>query len=157
MNQRITTLYFPESTYNDCSHYWYIRDNLDATNPTYKEVIDFLLWDKTDKMRWVEGEWMCLDFNIAVHNTAELNGLKCGFVKLHSVDVLGGHICLAWDTVDEGLIYTDSTGVFNPDFNIKTYDTLVFPKPMEQLKGCWIEDHSSASYDFIVDRVETIW
>lgn len=157
MESRTTVLYFEQSDYFDCSHCWYIEDNSQAVNPTYQEVIDFLMWDRTDKLRWVEGDWMCLDFTTHVHNLAELNGIRCGFVRLNSIDVLDGHVCIAWDTVDEGLIYTDSTGVLNPDFHRKSYDAILEPKIMHELTGYYIDNRDSFSYNYIVDRIDTIW
>jgi hypothetical protein len=152
-----TPLYFEKSDYLDCSHYWYLEDNIDSENLTYEEVIDFLMWDKTDKLRWIEGEWMCLDFNIRVHNLAELNGLRCGFVKLYDIDTLAGHVCLAWQTVDEGLIYTDSTGVMNPDFHRGSYDSILEPMEMHELTGYYIDNRRPITYEYIVEKIKTYW
>jgi len=158
MDSIVTILDYNNSMYlDDDFDGWIIEDFINTEDPTYQEVIDFLLWDRTDKLRWVEGIWMCMDFATAVHNTAELNGFKCGFTKIWDIDRGGGHVCLAWDTVDYGLIYTDSTGVLNPVSEMSTYDAILEPKIMHQLTGYYIDDQEPISYSWIVDRIDTIW
>lgn len=158
MESIVTILEYDNSMYlDDDFDGWILEDYLNTEDPTYQEVIDFLLWDKTDKLRWVEGIWMCMDFATAVHNTAELNGFKCGFTKIWDLDREGGHVCLAWNTVDYGLIYTDSTGVLNPDFNELSYDCILKSEIGEELTGYYIDTHEPISYEFIVSGIETIW
>jgi hypothetical protein len=133
-----------------------IIDNPIAEDPTYQEVIDFLDADKTDLMTWVKDNWMCLDFNLVVHNKAEALGLKCGYTLCFGLDA-GGHCLLAWNTTDEGMIYTDSTGDPNPKMHYDSYDAVMFPMSGEQLKGYWIDDKSESKTNWIIDNIETYW
>ena len=75
-------------------------------NPTYKEVIAFLREDKTDRNEYIEdtyGVYVCSHFARDVGNNAEEAGLRCAFIELRYLD--GGHAIIAFNTVDDGLIY----------------------------------------------------
>ena len=78
-------------------------------DPAYAEVITFLGEDKTDKNRYVEGAYgvyVCSHFVRDVGNNAEEAGLRSAFVELRYLD--GGHAIIAFDTIDEGLVYFDA-------------------------------------------------
>ena len=75
-------------------------------DPTYQEVITFLRQDETDKNEYVEdacGVYVCSHFARDVGNNAEEAGLRCAFVELRYPE--GGHAIIAFDTIDDGLIY----------------------------------------------------
>ncbi|MDI6814647.1 MAG: hypothetical protein QMC90_00975 [Dehalococcoidales bacterium] len=72
-------------------------------DPTYKEVITFLKEDKTDKNKYVEDTYVCSHFARDVGNNAEAKGLRCAFIVLRYPD--GGHAIIAFNTIDEGLVY----------------------------------------------------
>ena len=78
-------------------------------DPAYEEVITFLGQDKTDENRYVEGAYgiyVCSHFVRDVGNNAEEAGLRSAFVELRYLD--GGHAIIAFDTIDEGLVYFDA-------------------------------------------------
>jgi len=78
-------------------------------NPVYEEVITFLGQDKTDENRYIEGTYgvyVCSHFARDVGNNAEEAGLRSAFVELRYLD--GGHAIIAFDTIDEGLVYFDA-------------------------------------------------
>jgi len=78
-------------------------------DPTYKEVITFLRQDKTDENEYVEdtyGVYVCSHFARDACNNAEEAGLRCAFVELRYLD--GGHAIIAFNTIDEGLVYFDA-------------------------------------------------
>ena len=78
-------------------------------DPTYKQAVAFLKRDKTDENEYVEdthGVYVCSHFARDVCNNAEAEGLRCAFVSLIYSE--GGHALIAFDTVDEGLVYFDA-------------------------------------------------
>lgn len=80
-----------------------------ASNPTWAELLDFLLEDKTDERAYVPGVYMCGDFARDVHNNAERSGIRAAYV---AVDFSGDdHALNAFKTVDRGLVFIDCTGL----------------------------------------------
>jgi len=78
-------------------------------DPTYREVVSFLRKDKTDENEYIEdtyGVYVCSHFARDVCNNAEAEGLRCALVSLIYPE--GGHVIIAFDTVDEGLVYFDT-------------------------------------------------
>jgi hypothetical protein len=75
-------------------------------DPTYKEVITFLRTDKTNLNEYVEDTYVCSHFARDVCNNAESEGLRCAYISLIYPD--GGHAIIAFDTIDEGLVYFES-------------------------------------------------
>ena len=75
-------------------------------DPTYREAVTFLREDKTDKNKYVEDAYVCSHFARDVCNNAEAEGLRCAFVELRYSE--GGHSIIAFDTIDEGLVYFDA-------------------------------------------------
>jgi len=78
-------------------------------DPTYKEVVDFLKRDKTDRNEYDEDSYVCSHFARDVGNNAEAEGLRCALVELRYSG--GGHSIIAFDTIDKGLVY------FEPQFD----------------------------------------
>ena len=86
-----------------------IVSNGTATNPTWAQLSDFLLKDKTDRKAYVPGVYMCGDFTRDVHNNAERAGIRAAYV---AVELPGGYHSLnAFQTTDKGLVFIDCTGL----------------------------------------------
>ncbi len=88
-------------------------NNLDATNPTYAELVDFIKADTTDTKGYVEEGFMayvCSDFAEAVHNYAEAAGIKAAWVSIDFYGDVEGHALNAFETTDRGVVYIDCTG-----------------------------------------------
>ena len=77
-----------------------------SKDPTYEQAVTFLREDRTDKNEYVEDTYVCSHFARDVCNNAEKEGLRCAFVSLRYAD--GGHTIIAFNTIDEGLIYFES-------------------------------------------------
>ena len=78
-------------------------------DPTYKEAVAFLKRDKTSDNEYNDddyGVYVCTHFARDVCNNAEAEGLRCALV--HLIYPQGGHAIIAFDTVDEGLVYFDA-------------------------------------------------
>jgi len=120
-------------------------------DPTYEEAVAFLTEDKTDKNEYIldtYGVYVCSHFARDVGNNAEEEGLRCAFVELRYSD--GAHSIIAFDTIDEGLVYFDpqtDEGV-NPDIG-KRYYQCIEPKP-----GYYYE---RPSYDDTILDILVIW
>ena len=90
-------------------HEIYLQNNPNATNPTYDELIIFLKNDKTDLIQYTDN-FVCADFAERVHNNAEESGIRAAWVSLDFDNDNEGHALNAFHTVDNGLVFTDSTG-----------------------------------------------
>ena len=74
-------------------------------DPTYKQAIEFLREDKTDKNEFLEDMYVCSHFARDVCNSAEDKGFRSAYVGL--IYPKGGHAIIAFNTIDKGLIYFD--------------------------------------------------
>ena len=98
------------------------------SDPTYTAVLAFLAQDMTDSNEYIEGLYVCSHFTRDVCNNAEEAGIRCASVDLRYPD--GGHTIIAFDTVDQGLVY------FEPQTDEKVnlvigerYYQCVIPRP----------------------------
>ena len=80
-----------------------------ASNPTWRQLQDFLLRDKTDQKVYVPGVYMCGDFARDVHNNAELAGIRAAYVAIELPS--NYHALNAFKTTDRGLVFIDCTGL----------------------------------------------
>jgi len=76
----------------------YIRD------PTYSEVLEFLLYDKTDDNEYIEARYTCVEFAADVNNNAFKSGYRCGFVMIDFPE--GAHTIVCFNTTD-GMIFVE--------------------------------------------------
>jgi hypothetical protein len=78
-------------------------------NPTWAQLLAFLLSDKTDRKAYLPGFYMCGDFARDVHNNAERAGIRAAYVAVR----LGSeyHSLNAFKTIDRGLVFIDCTGL----------------------------------------------
>lgn len=94
-----------------------------ARNPTWSQLRDFLLKDKTDGKVYVPGVYMCGDYARDVHNNAERAGIRAAYV---AVDLPGtDHALNAFKTTDRGLVFIDCTGLEASQSGPSNCDTIV--------------------------------
>jgi hypothetical protein len=86
-----------------------IVNQVSATNPTWAQLQDFLLRDKTDRNTYVTGIYMCGDFARDVHNNAERLGIRAAYVAIKFQGEY--HTCNAFKTTDRGLVFINCTGL----------------------------------------------
>jgi len=96
-------------------------NNIDAANPSWKELKEFLLQDKTDAIEYDLNRFVCTDFAQTLHNNAEASGIRAAFVYIvlgpsANFPSSGGHALNAFETTDRGIVYIDCTG-FISDVN----------------------------------------
>lgn len=85
-----------------------IVNNATATDPTWAQLLDFLLRDKTDQRDYVPDVYVCQNFAMDVHNNAEQAGIRAAYVV---VKLPNSYRSLnAFRTTDKGLIFIDCTG-----------------------------------------------
>ena len=126
-------------------HGYILRD------PTYKEVVTFLEQDKTDKNEYVDdtyGVYVCSHFARDVCNNAEEEGLRCAFVDLRYSD--GGHAIIAFDTIDEGLVYFEPQS----DASVKPVVGKRYYQCVESKPGYY---YTPPTYDDTIMDILVIW
>ena len=120
----------------------YINNYPNVTNPTYYELVDFLLIDDTNKIRYDKNSFVCAEFSVTLHNNAEKAGIKAGVVTVDFENKKIGHALNVFETTDRGLIFIDSTGLTH-DNNFHYYDSIVdleigkeyIPRPIYRTSG----------------------
>lgn len=117
-------------------------------DPTYRQMMNFIRWDETDKHEYIEGEYVCENFAMDVCNNAEAEGIRCAYVNIHFPD--GGHAIVAFNTIDRGLVYieTQSDELVEPVIG-KHYWQCVKPRP-----GYY---YSEPDYDDTIEKILVIW
>jgi uncharacterized protein YpmS len=88
-----------------------ITEYRNATNTTYANLTVFLESDHTENIMYVNPTYTCSDFAVALHNSAEAHGIKCGVVSVQFEGQSIGHMFDVFPTDDKGLVYVDATGV----------------------------------------------
>lgn len=89
-----------QAALKDTSNYYSSR------NPTFQEMQEFLAGDKTNEHKYVDGEYVCVDFSHEVNNNAEAQGIRCAVVDIFYPEGKG-HTIVAFDTIDKGLQYVE--------------------------------------------------
>jgi hypothetical protein len=117
-------------------------------DPTYRQMMKFTKADKTNENEYIEGEYVCENFAMDVCNNAEERGIRCAYVTIDHPD--GGHAIVAFNTIDEGLIYIEPQhdDIVNPVIG-KHYYKCIVPKP-----GHYYE---KPPYDDTIEKILVIW
>jgi len=87
-----------------------LKNNENARNPTWEELIDFLNTDNTDRGVYGFGLRVCSEFANELHDNAEKAGIKAAWVAIEFEDDSEGHAFNAFETTDRGLVFVDCTG-----------------------------------------------
>jgi len=100
----------------------YLVNNESATDPTWAELIDFLVEDKTDERTYRSGVYDCGSFARDVHNNAERAGIRAAYVYTYFPTIR--HAFNAFKTTDRGLMFIDCVGSEEPEPG-QSYDRIV--------------------------------
>ena len=84
--------------------------NGNATDPTWQQLMSFLIADKTDEKDYVTGSFMCGAFAEELYNNAEAAGIRAAWVSVSLEGESKGHALNAFNTTDRGLVYIDCGG-----------------------------------------------
>ena len=79
-----------------------------ATDPTWDKLISFLRSDPTDEFLY-NSSFVCADFAEMLHNNAENEGIKAGYVGVDFLD-MESHALNVFNTTDKGIVFVDCTG-----------------------------------------------
>ncbi len=117
-------------------------------DPTYRQMMNFIREDKTDERDYAEDEYVCQNFAMDVCNNAEEEGIRCAYVIINYPD--GGHTIVAFNTIDEGLVYIEPQhdDIVNPVIG-KHYYKCVVPEPGHYYKR--------PNYDDTIGGILIIW
>jgi len=127
---------YEEGVQAGLGHGYTLRD------PIYAEALTFLEQDETDSHQYIENSYVCSHFAKDVCNNAEAAGLRCALVDIRYSN--GGHSLIAFDTIDQGLIY------FEPQFDLQ-----VEPKIGECYHLCG--DFAPPPFDDTIQDILVIW
>jgi len=94
-------------TYGEPVH---LINNKDATDPTWQQLMSFLIADRTDQKEYSVFLFPCGAFAEEVHNNAEAAGIRTAWVGIDFEGEEIGHALNAFETTDKGLVYIDCTG-----------------------------------------------
>jgi len=119
-----------------------------SRDPTYGEAIIFLKEDETDRNKHVEESYVCSHFARDVCNNAEEEGFRCAFVEIRYSE--GGHAIIAFDTIDEELVYFDP----QTDEKVKPVIGKRYYRCIEPRPGYYYE---KPSFDDTIMDIFVIW
>ena len=110
-----------------------LKNNIDAGDITYDELVEFIQYDETDKIVYNKTTFMCGDYAERLHNNAEASEIRCGYVIVYFTHDDFIHACNAFITLDRGIIFIDcSSGDTIVDLNPpNSYRKLYLPKPID--------------------------
>jgi len=117
---------------------------VEAHNPTHKEMVKFLRDDKTDKIPFIRGEFVCFDYSAKLNNNADAAGIRAAYVRVRSED--WGHALVAFNTLDKGLIFIE------PQSDIEVKLELGKPYPWSQIGAS-----SPLGYSDPITEIQIIW
>jgi len=101
-------------------------NNEEASNPTWQELMAFLVMDTTDQKPYAADSYSCVAFAEELHNNAEAAGIKAAFVGVQFEDREVGHALNAFQTTDRGLVFIDCTSPVMSDLSYH---------PLQELDG----------------------
>jgi len=80
-----------------------------AGDPTFSQMVAFLIQDRTDEIDWVPTKFESDSYAIAVHDNAEKAGIRCALVYVEYKDNTARFLN-AFNTTDKGLVFIDCSG-----------------------------------------------
>lgn len=116
------------------------------SNPTYKEMREFLARDNTDANPFIKGEYDCVDFSAQLNNNAEANGIRAAYVHIRAKE--WGHAVVAFETIDRGLIFIEPQS----DREVKPVTGIGEPFPWYSVGAV-----SATSYRDPTVKIQILW
>jgi len=90
-------------------HDIWLENNPNSEKVHLSELIIFLKEDKTDEIIYRYDKFVCGDYAEVIHNNAEKSGIKTAFVLIDFKNNPEGHAINAFDTIEKGIMFYDST------------------------------------------------
>lgn len=123
-------------------------DNSSARDPTWKELMQFLEEDDTDRILYQLDSFNCIDFAERLHNNAESKGFRAAYVSVSFHDRQNGHAINAFETIDKGLVFIDCTGAENPLGELDSNDKVAYIVPDKEYGTVSIYYTDTPDYEF---------
>ncbi len=156
-----------------------LTNNPNARNPTFRQLIGFIICDETDTYEYLEESYSpeskraytCADFAEDVHNNAEAAGIRAAWVAIGLEGKDEGHVCNAFETRDRGLVYIDCTGGVKEVVAVtqpvttdtepqlsqeKSWDTIAYIEVGKEYGRININYAESTSYDYFEEYMKRI-
>ena len=121
-----------------------VSTRVKLSNPTHKEMWEFLARDETDSKPSIKGEYVCSDFAAQLDNNAEADGIRAAYVRIRSKN--WWHAIVAFETLDRGVIFIEPQS----DRVVK----LVIGKPFPWY---WVGVAGPMSYYDPIVEIQIIW
>lgn len=87
-----------------------ITDNSKATDPSFGSLISFLSDYGAPRGEYTSG-YVCSDYAVDLHDTAEYMGYKTHVVLIYFKGVVDPHLIVAFNSTEKGYVYIDATGL----------------------------------------------
>ena len=82
-----------------------VATRVELSDPTHKEMWEFLARDDTDSKPYINGEYVCNDFAAQLDNNAEAAGIRTAYVRIQAKN--WWHAVVAFETLDRGIIFIE--------------------------------------------------
>lgn len=121
-----------------------ITNRENAHDPTMAELKAFLKADRTNDLVYVNGSFVCTNYAVTLHDNAEANGIRCGFVTIGFNGSCMPHSLNAFQTTDEGLVFAYDAGSL-AGYGIDSFAKINIGYPVSQVP-VFESDSSILSY-----------
>jgi len=91
--------------FNDCWQSGFQADGYLIRDPTYRELLNFLEADQTDKIPYDEKMFNCIDFSATIKRNAFNVGYNSFFVYINFSST--SHSIVAFNTTDQGIVFIE--------------------------------------------------
>ena len=121
-----------------------VARRVELSNPTHKEMREFLAGDETDLKPYIKGEYVSFHFAVELNNNAEANGIRVAYVAVFAKE--WGHGMVAFETIDRGLIFIEPqsdkevrlvTGEPYPGYSVGAISSLGYFDPIVEIQIIW--------------------
>jgi hypothetical protein len=88
-----------------------VRVYEDTHDISREALTEFLAGDDTVNTTYVEGQYVCSNFAIRLYEDAGAQGIAANIVSVGFEGERYGHMLVAFNTTDEGMVYVDASGI----------------------------------------------
>lgn len=146
-----------------------INNNLNAVNPTWERLVNFLEKDKTENIRYWDDPlihldpltecdceancecnvFVCSDFAMRLHDNAEAEKIRAAVVIVYVEGKEQPHALNAFVTTDKGLVYIDCTG----EKDCKGWDAVFYIKKGKEIGAAKLNNDIPLDYEWFAHQV----
>jgi hypothetical protein len=100
-----------------------LKNNPQAIDVSWGQVKEFVHANHVNEHPYQLGAFVCTEFAVALHDAAEVRGLRCGLVYVTFTQG-DAHTLNVFQTTDLGPVYVDCTGGDSGNISRTDYDTV---------------------------------